>query len=93
MADPEQVLQDKMAITRASRALGVDMPIAPARPGDDGGETPLSEYLLQFQMDLVPLEDVWGQAIEVWGQVWSGAFPVKSQLWPPASLHKTLPLL
>ena len=51
MADYEQ---DKMKISRASQAFGVDTPIMPPRPGDEGGETPFSEYSLHFKTALVP---------------------------------------
>jgi len=51
MEDCEQVLQNKMAISRPSRAFGVD---TPPRPGDEGGGTPLSEYSLDFKMSLCP---------------------------------------
>jgi hypothetical protein len=62
MADSEQVLQGKMAITRAGRAFGADTPITP-RTGDKdkGGETPLSEYSLHFKMVLLP--GISGQAV------------------------------
>jgi len=53
MADCEQVLQDRMAIYGAFRAFGVD---TPPLIGDEGGETPLSEYSLHFEMSLVPRE-------------------------------------
>jgi len=48
MEDREQVLQDKVAI---SRAFEVD---TPPRPGDEGAETPLSEYSLHFKLSLCP---------------------------------------
>jgi len=54
MADSEQVLQDKMAITRECRAFGVDSPTTPALTGDEEGEGCLSEYSLDFKMALVP---------------------------------------
>jgi len=49
VADSEQVLRDKMAIIRGSRAFGVDTPITPQLTGDEGGETPCSEYSLHFK--------------------------------------------
>jgi len=49
VANSEQVLQDKMAIIRESRAVGVDTPITPQLTGDEGGETPSSEYSLHFK--------------------------------------------
>ena len=58
MDSSEQVLQDKIAICRASQEFGVDTPIAPPRTGDEGGETPFSEDSLHFKMALVP----WGLA-------------------------------
>jgi len=75
MADPEQVWLDKMAISRACRAFGVDTPITPALTGDEGGERHLSEYSLHFKMSLVPLGG-WagGEAIDVdlgFGHPWS----------------------
>ena len=53
MDSSEQVLQDKRVICRAQE-FGVDTPIAPPRTGDEGGETPFSEYSLHFKMALVP---------------------------------------
>jgi len=49
VANSEQLLQDKMAIIRGSRAFGVDTPITPQLTGDEGGETPSGEYSLHFK--------------------------------------------
>ena len=49
MADHEQVLQVKMAI---SQAFGVDTPTAPPLTSDGGGVTPYGEYSLFFKMIL-----------------------------------------
>jgi len=68
MADSEQGLQDKLEITQACRAFGVDTPIALAQPGDEGGERHLSEYSLHIKMALVPMEGWAGAGYRRW--VW-----------------------
>ena len=50
MANSKQVLQDKMAMSRASRVFGVDTAIAPPRTGG-GGRALCCEYSLHFPYD------------------------------------------
>ena len=66
MADCEQVLQDRTAIYGACRGFAVDTPITPPLTGDEGGETPLSEYSLHFEMSLVPRGDGRGASYRRW---------------------------
>ncbi len=54
MDDSEQALQDDGGISRASTTFGVDTPIAPPLTGDEGGQTPFSEYFLHSKVTLVP---------------------------------------
>ena len=70
MADSEQAFQDDTAIYRALAVVGVDTPIAPPLTGDEGGQTPSSEYFLHFKVVLVPQR--WaGASHRRWVWVWS----------------------
>ena len=66
MADCEQVSQDRTAIYGACRGFAVDTPITLPLTGDEGGETPLSEYSLHFEMSLVPRGDGRGASYRRW---------------------------
>ena len=81
MDSSEQVSQDKMAICRASQEFGVDTPIAPPRTGDEGDETPFSEYSLHFKMAMVPRRGPRGMgggrlSKDVGFGVWSPSWPL-----------------
>ena len=54
MDDSEQALQDDTGITRASTAFEVDRSVTSPWIGDEGGQTPSSEYFLHFKVALVP---------------------------------------
>ena len=97
MADSGQVFHDDTAISRALAAVGVDTPIAPPMTGDEGGQTPSSEYFLQFEMALVP--QGWaGRTIDVgfgFGHLWFGRCPrgdpeARETGFGPASLLHSL---
>lgn len=58
MANSEQALQDEVGESPASTSFGafgvdVDTAAVPALIGDEGGETPFSEYSLYFKMTFV----------------------------------------
>ena len=79
MADPEQVLHDKMATTQACRAFGVDTSITLSPTGGEAGERPLSEHSLHYKISLVPPE---GWAGPDWlGFGFGDSGPV-SGVWP-----------
>ena len=69
MADSGKAFQDDTAIYRALAAVGVDTPIASPLTGDEGGQTPSSEYLLHFKVVLVPRR--WAGVDHRWVWVWS----------------------
>ena len=96
MADYEQALQDDRGISRASTTFGVDTPIAPPLTGDEGGQTPFSEYFLHSKVTLVPqgwagaghrtLVNVWLGHCRGWVTVWSWvgrAWGMGAVLWHP----------
>ena len=62
MDGPGQALQDKTVISPAPREFGVDTPVTLPRTGDNGDETPSSEYPLNFKIVLVP----WMGGDELW---------------------------
>jgi hypothetical protein len=87
MADSEQELQGKMLISRPSRRFGVDTPITPPRPGDEGGETHLSEYSLYFEVALLCRGMRDRQTIDVgFGLVTRSLVVLFCFVWPPT--HK-----
>ena len=54
MDDSGQAFRDDTAISRALAAFGVDRLTAPPLTGDEGGQTPSSEYFLHLKVALVP---------------------------------------
>ena len=54
MADSGQAFQGDTAIYRALAGVRIDTPIAAPMTGDEGGQTPSSEYFLHFKVASVP---------------------------------------
>ena len=80
MDDYEQVLQDKMAISRTSKAFGVDTSTTPPPTGDEGGVTPYGEHSLHFKVILVPRGSARAAVDDgfwLWAKGFSGIFAIR----------------
>ena len=102
MADSAQAFQGDTAIYRALAAVGVDTPIVPSLTGDEGGQTPSSEYFLHFKEALgAPGRAgtdhrrwVWVSSLVVWSLWLTGRSPtaLESGLRPRMLFSSSLKL-